>query len=99
MKSYQLNTEADFEKFQQRLSTKLQSGFKIIEQNNKLPYVVLSRERKNIDHSYFLFLSCITAGLWAIIWIYSIIVDSHQKQILLALDEDGNVFEEKCKTT
>ena len=99
MKSYQLNTEADFEKFQQRLSTKLQSGFKIIEQNNKLPYVVLSRERKNINHSYFFFLSCITAGLWAIIWIYSIIIDSHQKQILLALDEDGNVFEEKCKTT
>ena len=99
MRNYQLNTEADFEKFQQRLSTKLQAGFTIIEQNNKLPYVVLSRERKNMDHSNFLFLSCVTAGLWAIIWMYSIIIDSHQKQILIALDEDGNVFEENCKTS
>ncbi len=99
MRSYQLHTDADYKKLQKRLSAKLQSGFTIIEQNNKLPYVVLSKESKSIDHSYFLFLSCITAGLWSVIWIYSIINNSHKKQILIALDEDGNVFEEICKNT
>lgn len=96
MRIHQLNTEADFDKFHKRLSTKLQSGFKIIELNNKLPYVVLSREKKDINHSYYLFLSCITVGIWSIVWFYVFINHSHKKQILIALDEDGNVFEDKC---
>ena len=96
MRSHQLNSQADFDKFQQRLSNKIQSGFRIIEQNNKLPYVVLCRERKNIDHSYYLFLSCITVGIWLLVWVYVLINDSQKNQILISLDEDGNVFEDKC---
>ncbi|MCK8140660.1 hypothetical protein MW871_02010 [Flavobacterium sp. I-SCBP12n] len=96
MKSQQLNSEADFVKFHKRLSDKLHSGFKIIEQNNKLPYVVLAKETKNIDHSFHLFLSCITMGIWFFVWIYLIINYRQKKQILMALDEDGNVFEDRC---
>jgi hypothetical protein len=44
MKSYQLTNEKDFAKFQQILSNKIQNGFIVIEKNDKLPYVVLSKE-------------------------------------------------------
>jgi hypothetical protein len=29
-------------------------------------------------------------------WMYQCCISSKQKTILIALDEDGNVFEEKC---
>jgi hypothetical protein len=37
-----------------------------------------------------------TFGFWAIIWVYFIVSLSRKNDILVALDEDGNVFEEKC---
>ena len=96
MKSYQLTNEKDFAKFQQILSNKIQNGFIVIEKNDKLPYVVLSKEKKQIDSSLQLTLVFATLGLWSIVWFYLIISLSRKKQILVALDEDGNVFEEKC---
>ena len=96
MKSYQLTNEKDFAKFQQILSNKIQNGFIVIEKNDKLPYVVLSKEKKQIDSSPQLTLVFATLGLWSIVWFYLIISLSRKKQILVALDEDGNVFEEKC---
>ncbi|MDR7208427.1 hypothetical protein [Flavobacterium piscis] len=96
MESYQFTTEKDFAKFQKTLSAKIRNGFVIIEQNDKLPYVVLSRKKKQIDPSFHLAMVFATLGLWSIIWFYQFITSHHKKDILMAVDEDGNVFEEKC---
>ena len=96
MGSYQFTTEKDFAKFQQILSNKIRNGFIVIEKNDKLPYVVLYKEKKQIDSSLQLTLVFATLGLWSIVWLYLIISLSRKKQILVAVDEDGNVFEEKC---
>lgn len=94
MKSYQLTTGKDSARFQQILSNKIRNGFTVIEKNDKLPYVVLSKERKQIDFSLHLTLFFATLGLWSIVWLYLFL--NRKKQILVAVDEDGNVFEEKC---
>lgn len=96
MGSYQFTTEKDFAKFQQILSNKIRNGFIVIEKNDKLPYVVLYKEKKQIDSSLQLTLVFATLGLWSIVWLYLIISVSKKKEILVAVDEDGNVFEEKC---
>ncbi|MEL1252908.1 hypothetical protein AAEO57_03910 [Flavobacterium sp. DGU38] len=96
MKSYQLTTDKNSARFQQILSDKIRNGFIVIEKNDKLPYVVLSKERKQIDSSLQLTLVFATLGLWSIVWLYLIIRLSKKKEILVAVDEDGNVFEEKC---
>ena len=95
MGSYQFTTEKDFAKFQQTLSNKISNGFIVIEKNDKLPYVVLSKEKKQINSSLQLVLVFATIGLWSIVWLY-LLISLRKKQILVALDEDGNVFEEKC---
>ncbi|PXY41696.1 hypothetical protein DMB65_07050 [Flavobacterium cheongpyeongense] len=95
MKSYQLTNKKDFARFQQTLSDKIRNGFIIIEKNDKLPYVVLSKEKKQINSSFHLALVLATLGLWSIIWLY-LVISLRKKKILVALDEDGNVFEEKC---
>lgn len=96
MHSYQFTTEKDFAKFQKTLSSKIRNGFVIIEQNDKLPYAVLSRKKKQIDSSFHLAIVFATFGLWSIIWLYQFIASQHKKDILVALDEDGNIFEEEC---
>ncbi|MCI9845280.1 hypothetical protein [Flavobacterium pectinovorum] len=96
MGSYQFTTEKDFIKFQQILSNKIRNGFVVVEKNDKLPYVVLYKEKKQIDSSLQLILVFVTFGLWSIVWLYLIIRLSKKKEILVAVDEDGNVFEEKC---
>ncbi|CAD0001732.1 MAG TPA: hypothetical protein VF465_01585 [Flavobacterium sp.] len=95
MGSYQFTTEKDFAKFQQILSNKIRNGFIVIEKNDKLPYVVLSKEKKQLNSSLQLILVFATIGLWSIVWLY-LLISLRKKQILVALDEDGNVFEEKC---
>ena len=96
MESYQFTTEKDFAKFQKTLSAKIRNGFVIIEQNDKLPYAVLSRKKKQIDSSFHLSMIFATLGLWSIIWLYQFIASNYKKDILVAVDEDGNIFEEKC---
>jgi hypothetical protein len=82
--------------FSNLLSDRIQKGFTIVEQNDKLPYVVLSKEPKPINHKLHFLLSCTTMGLWAVVWIYLVFKTSRNKKILVAIDEDGKVFEEKC---
>jgi hypothetical protein len=96
MESYQLINEKNLERFYKMLSAKKRNGFIIIEHNEKLPYAVLSKEKKEINHPFHLFLTMMTFGFWAIIWVYFIVSLSRKNDILVALDEDGNVFEEKC---
>jgi len=96
METYQFVTEKNLDQFNQIISAKTRNGFVITEHNERLPYVVLSKEKKAIKHPLHLFLSCITLGLWAIVWIYLSITLSRKKNILVAIDEDGNLFEDKC---
>lgn len=96
METYQFVNKENQDQFYKILSAKTRNGFIITEQNEKLPYVVLSKEKKAINHSLHLFLTCITFGLWLIVWIYLSITLSRKKNILVAVDEDGNVFEDKC---
>ncbi|MEO7977348.1 hypothetical protein [Flavobacterium sp.] len=96
MNRYQFTTEKDFTKFQKTLSAKIRNGFVIIEQNDKLPYAVLSRKKKQIDSSFHLAMVFATLGIWSVIWLYQFIISHHKKDILVAVDEDGNIFEEKC---
>jgi Txe/YoeB family toxin of Txe-Axe toxin-antitoxin module len=96
METYQFTNEKTLDQFNEMIAAKKRNGFVIIEHNEKLPYVVLSKEKKNINHSLHLFLTCITFGLWAIVWLYLIVTLSRKKNILVAVDEDGNLFEDKC---
>ncbi|HJR99376.1 MAG TPA: hypothetical protein VJ780_00460 [Flavobacterium sp.] len=82
--------------FSKKLSDKIKTGFKITEYNTKLPYVVVTKEQKGINHNLHFTLFCCTIGIWSVIWIYLIATHTSKKEILIAIDEDGNVFEEKC---
>jgi hypothetical protein len=96
MESYQFVNEKNTDRFYEIIAAKTRSGFVITEHNEKLPYVVLSKEKKAINHSLHLFISCMTLGFWIIVWIYLILNFSQKKDILVAVDEDGNLFEDKC---
>lgn len=93
---YQFTSEKTLNQFHEMISAKTRNGFVIVEHNEKLPYVVLSREKKVVKHTLHLFLTCLTLGLWSVVWIYLIITLSQKKNILVAVDEDGNLFEDKC---
>ena len=96
METYQFTDEKALTQFYEMISAKKRNGFVVVEHNEKLPYVVLSREKKIIKHTFHLFLTCITLGLWSIVCIYLIVTFSQKKSILVAVDEDGNLFEDKC---
>jgi hypothetical protein len=86
----------NFKKFSIMLAEKLKSGFVIVEQNDTLPYAVLKKEGNKIDHILNFFICCLTLGLWSIVWVYITLVSSKAKTILIAIDEDGNTYEDKC---
>ncbi|GAA3763071.1 hypothetical protein [Flavobacterium ginsengiterrae] len=96
METYQFTNPKTLDKFYKMISAKTRNGFVIVEHNEKLPYVVLSKEKKVVKHTFHLFLTCITFGLWSVVWVYLIIKLSQKKSILVAVDEDGNLFEDKC---
>lgn len=96
METYQFTDEKTLDKFYKMISAKTRNGFVIVEHNEKLPYVVLSKEKKAVKHTFHLLLTCLTFGLWSVVWIYLIITLSRKTSILVAVDEDGNLFEDKC---
>ncbi|WP_026727080.1 hypothetical protein [Flavobacterium denitrificans] len=96
METYQFTPEKSLDQFYEMISAKKRNGFVVVEHNEKLPYVVLSKEKKTLNHSFHLFLTCITFGLWSCVWLYLIVVLSQKTNILVAVDEDGNLFEDKC---
>lgn len=96
METYHFATEKNSDQFYQMISAKTRNGFVIVEHNEKLPYVVLSKTKKEINHPLHLFITCLTFGLWSVVWIYLSIVLPQKKNILVAIDEDGNLFEDKC---
>jgi hypothetical protein len=79
METYQFTNNKNLDQFYEMISAKKRNGFVVIEHNEKLPYVVLSKEKKAIKHSFHLFLTCLTFGLWSFVWLYLIITLSQKK--------------------
>lgn len=89
-------TNSDLEKFSNILEDKRNDGFVVVERNDKLPYAVLVKKKTKVDHVSNFVICCATLGLWSIAWIYIAQVSSRARKILVAIDEDGNPFEENC---
>jgi hypothetical protein len=92
----QIANEDNFQKYSNIIADKISNGFIVEERNDKLPFAVLSKDGKAVDHSLNFIICCLTLGLWSIPWIYKTYVTSKGKKILIAIDEDGNTFEDKC---
>ncbi|HTG66647.1 MAG TPA: hypothetical protein VL859_09745 [Flavobacterium sp.] len=75
---------------------KIKKGFVVEEVNNKLPFAVLSKKPIKVNHHLNFWISCATFGLWSIPWMYQSYKAKKEKKILIGIDEDGNLFEEKC---
>lgn len=96
MKNNFVNSDKSLQDFYNRVSARIRSGFEVKEKNDKLPFAILSREPRVINHTLNFVLFCLTFGLWSIGWLYMIFVYAKEKRILIAIDEDGKTFEETC---
>jgi hypothetical protein len=96
MNNQTLTKEEDIIKFSKILKEKIDKGFVIEERNDKLPFAVLSKKGIKVNHNINFIFSCATLGLWSIPWMYQSFISSREKRILVAIDEDGNAFEDKC---
>lgn len=96
MKSYQITNKEYLQKYTSTLANKMRNGFMIVENNEKLPFAVLTKKGVEVNHGLNFLFFCATLGLWSFPWIYMSQVSSKEKMILIAIDEDGNTFEERC---
>jgi hypothetical protein len=96
MKNQALIKDENTVKFSNILREKINKGFVVEERNDKLPFAVLSKKGMKVNHNIHFLFSCVTLGLWSIPWMYQSFVSSREKRILIAIDEDGNAFEDKC---
>lgn len=91
-----ISSEKSLQDYYNRVSTKIRAGFTVKEKNDKLPFAILSREARAINHTFNFVLFCLTFGLWSIVWLYLTFVYGKEKRILISIDEDGKTFEERC---
>jgi hypothetical protein len=96
MTNQALIRDEDIIKFSRILKEKIDKGFVIEERNDKLPFAVLSKKGVKVNHNINFIFSCATLGLWSIPWMYRSFISSRDIRILVAIDEDGNAFEDKC---
>lgn len=96
MNSHKSTSDENLIKFSSIIADKTNNGFVVLERNDKLPFAVLLKKKKKVDHVFNFYIFCATLGLWSIAWIYITQVSSKAKKVLIAIDEDGNAFEEKC---
>ncbi|WP_339919717.1 hypothetical protein [uncultured Flavobacterium sp.] len=96
MKNQALTLDENKIKFSKIITEKISKGFVIEERNDKLPFAVLSKKGIKVNHNINFVFSCATLGLWSIPWMYKSFISSREKRILVAIDEDGNAFEDKC---
>jgi hypothetical protein len=96
MTNQALIRDEDIIKFSRILKKKIDKGFVIEERNDKLPFAVLSKKGVKVNHNINFIFSCATLGLWSIPWMYRSFISSRDIRILVAIDEDGNAFEDKC---
>lgn len=85
-----------FNLFTKVIANKIQNGFVVIEKNEKTPFTVLYKEGKKINHSMNFLICCATLGMWSLAWLYMTRVSAKDRKVLIAIDEDGTVFEENC---
>lgn len=96
MNENQYRSDKSLQDFYKLVSSKISTGFIVKERNDKLPFAILSREARRINHSFNFVLFCLTLGLWSIGWLYLTFVYSKEKRILIAIDEDGKTFVDSC---
>lgn len=96
MSNQALTKEEGIIKFSKILKEKINKGFVIEERNDKLPFAVLLKKGIKVNHNVNFVFSCATLGLWSIPWMYRSFISSRDIRILVAIDEDGNAFEDKC---
>ncbi|MEY4432801.1 MAG: hypothetical protein RLZZ44_931 [Bacteroidota bacterium] len=96
MNKNRISSDRSRKDFYNRVSARICGGFIIKEKNEKLPFVVLSRKPRNINHAINFVLFCLTFGLWSIAWMYMTVVYGKEKRIIIAIDEDGKIVEETC---
>ncbi|KAF2517684.1 hypothetical protein E0W73_00315 [Flavobacterium foetidum] len=96
MKSNQLNQEQSMQIFSKMISNKVRNGFTLEERNDELLFAVLSKGGKVVNHSLNFMIFCLTLGLWSFAWLYLTFEASKQKKVLVAIDEEGIPFEERC---
>ena len=82
--------------FAKVIANKIKNGFVVIEQNEKTPFTVLYKEGKKVNHSLNFLICCATLGMWSLPWLYMTQVTAKDKKVLVAIDEEGVIFEEKC---
>jgi hypothetical protein len=97
MKSLQITHTENLQKYTRTIANKMNKGFVIIENNEKLPFAVLSKEGFDIHRGFNFLFFCATLGLWSFPWIYMSLFAPKEKMILIAIDEDGNTFEQRCR--
>ncbi|VXB68851.1 conserved hypothetical protein [Flavobacterium sp. 9R] len=95
MKNNQPLNQEDLTIFTKSINSKLEEGFILEERNDALPFAVLSKKPQRVNHKLNFKLSCITLGIWSIVWLYLSHI-SKAKKIVVGLDEEGNVFQENC---
>jgi hypothetical protein len=96
MNHKQYSSDKSLQDFYKRVSSKISTGFIVKERNDKIPFAILSRKARRINHSFNFVLFCLTLGLWSIVWLYLTFVYGKEKRILIAIDEDGKTFVESC---
>ncbi|PWA09310.1 hypothetical protein [Flavobacterium laiguense] len=96
MSKHQFTDQKNLNHFTNSISNKIQNGFVIVERNDKYPFTVLVKEGIKVDHRLNFLVTCATLGIWLLPWLYLSQVSSKAKQILIAIDEEGNVFEQNC---
>ncbi|MGQ7946970.1 hypothetical protein [Flavobacterium sp. WC2509] len=82
--------------FTKVIANKIQNGFVVIERDEKTPFTVLYKEGKKIDHGLNFLICCATLGMWSLPWLYLARVRAKDKKVLIAIDEEGVIFEQKC---
>lgn len=82
--------------FTEVIANKIQNGYVVVERNDKLPFTILYKEGKKINHSLNFLICCATLGMWSLPWLYMSKVTAKDQKVLVAIDEEGDVFEEKC---
>lgn len=95
MKNHLINQEK-LNLFTKIISEKIKNGFVVVERNDKLPFTILYKEGRKINHGLNFFAFCATLGMWSLPWLYLAQVVAKDKKVLIAIDEDGNIFEENC---
>ncbi len=96
MKKNQLSREQSLQVFSNMISNKVHNGFTLEERNDKMLFAVLSKGGKVVNHGLNFTIFCLTLGLWSFAWLYLTLEASKQKKVLVAIDEDGFPFEERC---